>query len=260
MAAAARAYARASVVPAIAKPKRRNVAVLLFRQFAVLDVFGPMEALTIARSGKDPAPEAKHHWTDRWPSNALYDFKSFAVGGIAGGPGSITSASGVKAIAKYSLTDIERLKPDILLIPGLPDVSVLGANSKFVDAMRRASAASHVTATICTGSILFAATGLLDGKPATTNKMAFDIAQKFRPAVKWQCSARWVSLLRPAPSTPSGSPKVTGIITSSGLSAGTDMTFGLLAALHGEAVAKDAAHTMEHVWDPNPNDDPFSVC
>ena len=82
---------------------------------------------------------------------------------------------------------------------------------------------------VCTGSALLAKAGLLDGLAATSNKMFFDLARSQGDLVEWQESARWVD---------------TGqYVTSSGVSAGTDMALAVIERLFGAELATQVVTT-----------------
>jgi transcriptional regulator GlxA family with amidase domain len=101
-----------------------------------------------------------------------------------------------------------------------------------------------VTTTVCTGSALLARTGLLDGRPATSNKLAWDWVVQQGPRVRWQRRARWVD---------DGN-----VLTSSGVSAGIDMALSLVERLNGREMAITSARNMEYVWNLDPANDPFA--
>jgi len=95
---------------------------------------------------------------------------------------------------------------------------------------------------VCTGSVLLAAAGLLDGYRATSNKRAFAWAVQQGSNVDWEAQARWVD--------------DRDRWTSSGVAAGMDMSIALIASLHGEDVAAEVATRVElephsdSTWDP----------
>ena len=133
---------------------------------------------------------------------------------------------------------------DILLVPGGLGTRALVENVVFLKALASASERSTITTTVCTGSALLARTGLLDDRPATSNKSAWDWAVKQGPRVRWQRRARWVD---------DGD-----VITSSGVSAGIDMTLAVIARLNGRDMALAAARNMEYIWNEDASNDAFA--
>ena len=98
---------------------------------------------------------------------------------------------------------------------------------------------------VCTGSALLAKAGLLDGLRATSNKRAFEWVMAQGPQVTWIRKARWVKDGR--------------FWTSSGISAGIDMTLGLISHLLGRERSLEVARRAEYLWNEDRNDDPFSL-
>jgi transcriptional regulator GlxA family with amidase domain len=98
--------------------------------------------------------------------------------------------------------------------------------------------------TVCSGSMLLAAAGLLDGRPATTNKALFNEITELTPAVKWVKQARWVD---------DGN-----IVTASGVSAGIDMALAVVAREFGQEQAELLAELTEYEWHRDPDWDPFA--
>jgi transcriptional regulator GlxA family with amidase domain len=90
---------------------------------------------------------------------------------------------------------------------------------------------------------LLAKTGLLDGRKATTNKMAWGFVFSHGQKTVWDKSARWV--------------KDSKYYTSAGVSAGIDMVFGFVADIHGVETAQDIMKYLEYAWDENDTDDKF---
>jgi transcriptional regulator GlxA family with amidase domain len=204
----------------------RNVAVLLFDGFTVLDVYGPVQAFASARVMRSDG--ARHSF-----------FKIFTVAAKAG---PIPSGEGVATVADYAFENAPAY--DILVVPGGFGTRIVVNDAQWLEKLAAASRRAPFTATVCTGAALVARTGLLDGRPATSNKIAWDWVLQQGPNVKWQRKARWVD---------DGN-----ILTSSGVSAGIDMALALIARLNGRDLAVAAARGMEYVWHEDPNDDPFA--
>ena len=131
----------------------------------------------------------------------------------------------------------------IFLIPGGYGTRIEVNNIALIDSIRQVANGSEYVLTVCTGTALLAKTGLLDGKKATSNKRAFDWVCSTGENVQWIRQARWV---------------VDGkYYTSSGVSAGMDMTLGLLRDLHGLAFARQIAYTIEYNWQEDMHEDGF---
>jgi len=132
----------------------------------------------------------------------------------------------------------------IVLIPGGFGTRKEVDNTPFIDALRRTAEASQLVLTACTGSALLARTGLLSGRRATSNKMAFDWVVEQDRSVLWVRKARWT--------------KDDKYYTSSGVSAGIDMTLGFVADRHGMETAERIARGIEYLWNRDADDDPFN--
>lgn len=131
-----------------------------------------------------------------------------------------------------------------LLIPGGQGTRELIDDVDFIQSLTVLVQKAKFVLTVCTGSALLAKTGFLNGKNATSNKRAFDWVQSVNPEVHWARRARWV---------------VDGnIYSSSGVSAGMDMTVGFLRDLYGVAVAQKVCEEIEYIWNSDESLDPFS--
>lgn len=131
----------------------------------------------------------------------------------------------------------------IFLIPGGHGTRKEVENELLVEKIRRISNRSEYVLTVCTGSALLAKTGLLDGRKATSNKKAFDWVITHGEHVNWVRKARWT--------------KDEKFYTSAGVSAGMDMTLGLLNDLHGIEFARKVAFEIEYNWIENKEEDSF---
>ncbi len=162
---------------------------------------------------------------------------------IAQKAGPVKSGAGPATIADFGFADAPKL--DILMIPGGMGTRREVDNATFMAAIKDIAQATPQVATICTGSGLLARTGLIDGVKATSNKMAWPWATAQGAKVVWVPKARWVEDGK--------------YISSSGISAGTDMALALIAKLYGKDMAHWVAHRAEYRWNDDAADDPFAA-
>jgi len=158
-----------------------------------------------------------------------------------GGP--VKSGQGIDTVATYSFENAPQF--DVLMIPGGGGTRTEVNNPEMLAFLRKQDRGTTWTTSVCTGSAVLAKAGLLDGHKATSNKLAFAWASSQSGKVAWQGHARWV---------------IDGkYITSSGVSAGTDMALGLVEKLYGHQMAEHTARFAEYVWNDDPAKDPFAV-
>ena len=194
-----------------------DVNFLLFDHFEALDAFGPAEVFS-----KCPR------------------IGSLGYFSAAGGP--VPSAQGFSVLTR----PLAELAPGgILLIPGGPGTRPLSSDSRFLELLAGAARASSLVLTVCTGSVLASAAGLLDGIRATSNKRAFDWARQMPGGALWAPRARWVRDGR--------------FYTSSGVSAGMDMALGFIADRYGREESERIARRIEYLWNADPDEDPFAA-
>lgn len=118
-------------------------------------------------------------------------------------------------------------------------------NTVMIDFIRKQDERTQPTTSLGTGSALLAEAGVLKGRKASSNKNFFSLAVQQDPSVDWQGKARWIEDGK--------------YITSSGVSAGTDMAPGLIASLCGKEQAGLLAHSLEYEWNSDPTNDPFAI-
>ena len=196
----------------------RTVAVVLFEGFELLDVFGPVELLSV-----------------------LPDDFTIVMLGPTGEP--VASHQGTRIVPDTAYTAAPAA--DIVLGPGGFGTRPLVTEAGFLTWLRDYCAGAEVVASVCTGSALLAAAGLLDGHRATTNKRAYSWVTGFGRDVDWQPVARWVE---------DGSRW-----TSSGVAAGMDMTAALISALTSPEHAREACDFVELDVHTDPGWDPFAA-
>lgn len=196
----------------------KTIAAVLFPDFEMLDLYGPLELFSFFRDD--------------------FDIRTVA---LQAGP--VKSSGGPETVAQDAMGQGQAY--DILLVPGGRGTRNVEGEAAFLDWLRdQAQGADYVTS-VCTGSLLLGKAGILDGKRATTNKLAFDWVADQLPNTTWQRSARWV--------------RDGKIYTSSGVSAGMDMALALIEQMLGAKAAQDAATYAEYIRNPDPENDPFAA-
>ncbi|GGI59745.1 dimethyladenosine transferase [Acinetobacter vivianii] len=199
------------------KEMRIPVNAIVFEDFETLDIMGPVELFGLLQ---------EH-----------YQVQFYSLNG-----GLISNKHGV-ILQTQPFKDMTVNQHSILLVPGGIVTFDLIQNQPLLDQLKTLALHSGHVLTICTGSSLLAATGVLDGVQATSNKMAFEFVQKLNDKVRWQAQARWV---------------IDGkFYTSSGVSAGMDMTLAFIRDTQGEKMAQLCAEEAEYIWNCNPEIDHF---
>jgi putative intracellular protease/amidase len=157
--------------------------------------------------------------------------------------GLVKSAQGIETLTTYSFATAPQF--DILMVPGGDGTRTEVNNPAMLAFVRQQDRGSTWTTSVCTGSAVLAKAGILDGRNATSNKAAFTWAKSQSAKVLWHGRARWV---------------IDGkYITSSGVSAGTDMALGLVEKLYGRPMVERTTRITEYVWDSRSDNDPFAV-
>jgi putative intracellular protease/amidase len=187
-----------------------EIAIPLYDRYTALDAIGPYEVLS------------------RLPG-ARVTF-------VAQRPGPVRTETGMLTVlAEASLQDLPR--PDVIVVPGGLGTRALLGDNELVRWIRSAHETTQWTTSVCTGALLLAAAGVLDGVDATTHWLAVDLLAELGA--------------RPAPERVVERGK---IMTAAGVSAGIDMALLLAARIAGEDVAKAIQLGIE--YDPQP---PFTA-
>ena len=218
------------VVP-VPATRQVTLGVLLFPGFEMLDAYGPMEMWGSLK-----------HAPDRFWGEAS-DRVGIRLVTVAATKGPVPSNQGPKTVADFDYTDAPAL--DYLLVPGGIGVTPLVSDPATLNWLRAQAKNTSLAMSVCNGASLLAAAGLLDGRAATTNKMAFKASIAPGPKVRWVASARWVD---------NGN-----VVTSSGVSAGMDMTVAVIARLYGQPLSDWVAQITEYEPHRDPAWDPFAV-
>lgn len=197
----------------------KGCSIILFDDFETLDAFGPVEIIG---------------------NISLFSEEDIDISFYSLSGGVITSAQSVKVMTQH-ITDIK--KGGALLIPGGYGVRRELDNEDMILFLRSIVEDVDHVLTVCTGSVLLAKTGHLDGRRATSNKMVFDWVTEQGHEVDWVPEARWV--------------KDGKFYTSSGVTAGMDMTLDFVKDTFDMETAESIAEYMEYLWNKDKDLDPF---
>ncbi|WP_073947881.1 DJ-1/PfpI family protein [Streptomyces kebangsaanensis] len=183
-----------------------QIAIVVFDRFTALDAVGPYETL-----GRLPGAETVF---------------------VAERTGLVRSDTGNLALtADKAFAEVP--SPDIVVVAGGPGQAVLMENQPLLDWLRAADATSTWTASVCTGSLLLAAAGFLDGRRATSHWLALDQLKRFG-----------------AEPTPERVVFDGKYVTAAGVSSGIDMGLTLLGRIAGDEYAQTVQLATE--YDPQP--------
>ena len=196
--------------------KKINVGIFIFDEVEVLDFAGPFEVFSRTRLLK--GAESRR-------SNDSAPFNPFTVS-IDTKP--LTATGGLKIIADYTFNNFPKI--DILIVPGGYGTRTLLNNEILLKWIKAVSDKANITASVCTGSLLLAKAGLLEGKRATTHWGAIEALKSISKDIQVITERRVVN---------------DEIITSSGVSSGIDMAFMIVENLYGEEVSSDTAKYIE---------------
>jgi len=183
-----------------------DIAIVLYEKFTALDAVGPYEVLS-----RVPGAQLRF---------------------LAVEPGPVKTDNGVLTVlAEHGLDEMPR--PEVIVVPGGPGEVAARAGGRLLEWLRRAHETSIWTTSVCTGSLILAAAGLLEGKRATSHWLALERLGEMG-----------------AHATAERVVYDGKIVTAAGVSAGIDMGLALAASLAGETVAQAIQLGIE--YDPQP--------
>ena len=194
-------------------PSPHRVAIVAFAPVQLLDVTGPLEVFAGANGAAGRAGRAP----------------PYAIEVVAPDAGLLASTSGLPILVKR-LPGPRATAPDTLLLSGGPGARAAATDRALVRRLRALCERSPRVGSICTGAYPLAATGLLDGRRATTHWAHFDEFAAFFPRVAIDRDALFVADGR--------------FHTSAGISAGIDSALALVESDLGRAVALEVAQAL----------------
>jgi len=148
---------------------------------------------------------------------------------VAKSPAPVSTTGGLRVIPHCGFDDAPKI--DLLVVPGGFGTRALLDDSETLEWIRGAAKAARRVTSVCTGSLLLAKAGLLEGRRATTHWAALDLLESLASGATVERELRVVD---------------DGVISSAGVAAGIDMAFYVVERLFGREVADETAHYIEY--------------
>ncbi|MHC1561088.1 DJ-1/PfpI family protein [Actinomycetospora sp. C-140] len=195
-------------------PEAKRLGILLFDGVEELDAVGPWEVLS--------------WWTANFPEDG-YAATTFSVDGAP-----VRCAKGMTIVPDHSAADVGPL--EVLLHPGGRGTRPQMVDPEHLERVRQWRRDVPLMTSVCTGSLVYAAAGLLAGKPATSYRDQLDTLAQLDPTIEVRRDDRFVD--------------AGDVISSAGVSAGIDMAFHLVVRLVGVERARQVRRGIQ--YDPEP--------
>ncbi len=192
----------------------KHIGILLFDQVEELDAFGPWEVLS--------------WWTLKHPEDGYDVFCVSKDGGL------VRCAKGLVVQAHHSYATVPSM--EVLIYPGGMGTRAHLQDAPQLDWVRMQRVSTPLMTSVCTGSLVYAAAGLLTGRPATTHWASLDHLAQLDPTIEVRTEERFID---------DGN-----VITAAGVSAGIDMALHLVARLVGVERAREVRRGIQ--YDPLP--------
>jgi transcriptional regulator GlxA family with amidase domain len=192
----------------------KQIGIFLFDGVEELDAVGPWEVL---------AAWAKYFPDDGWAVSCV---------SMDGNP--VAAAKGMTLVPHHNAAEAPAY--DVFLHPGGQGTRPLMKDEMHLQWVRALASVTPLMTSVCTGSLVYAAAGLLSGRPATTHWGSLQLLADTDPTIVVRPDDRYVD---------DGD-----VVTSSGVSAGIDMALHLVRRLVGEDRAKDVRRIIQ--YDPEP--------
>jgi transcriptional regulator GlxA family with amidase domain len=191
-----------------------RIAIALFEDAEELDFAGPWEVLAA--------------WAHQWPDDGVEVFT------VADTLEPVRCAKGLRVLPDVTWEAVGPL--DAVIYPGGQGTRVQLADEEVLTRLRALAASATLMTSVCTGSLVYAAAGLLDGRPATTYWAKLDLLASLGEGIEVRPDDRFVD---------DGD-----VVTAAGVSAGIDMALHLVARLHSTERAREVRRYIQ--YDPEP--------
>jgi transcriptional regulator GlxA family with amidase domain len=191
---------------------KKNVAILIFDEVEVLDFAGPFEVFAV--------------------TDGLTNHETFHTFTLALKPGTVRARNGLKIVPDFTLENCPA--PQVLVVPGGYGTRALLQMPALHEWLRTKARTAEIVMSVCTGSLVLARAGLLDGLRATTHHQAFVELRPLAPNTVIVEDERFVDNGK--------------ILTAAGISAGIDCSLHVIERLLGAKAAETTAIHMEYAW------------
>jgi len=191
-----------------------RIAIALFEDAEELDWAGPWEVFAT--------------WAHEWPGDGV------EVVTVAETLDPVRCAKGLRVLPGQSWEQLGEI--DVLVYPGGQGTRPQLGQERIRKRLRSLHAAGTLMTSVCTGALVFADAGLLDGRPATTHWASLDLLATLGERIDVRGDARFVD---------DGE-----IVTAAGVSAGIDVALHLIARLHSPERAAEVRREIQ--YDPEP--------
>ena len=198
--------------------KKKNVGILIFDNVEILDFSGPYEVFSSVRLSAESRADIY---------NIPAPFYTFT---ISEKKKEVTTSGGLIVNSNYNFNNHPKL--DILIIPGGIGTRKLLCNKVVLDWIS-SNKNAPIIASVCTGVLLLAKNGMLHKKKATTHWGAFDILEKIDQTITIIKNKRFV---------------FDKYYSSSGVSAGIDMSLHIIEKIYDKTIAQNTAKYMEYKY------------
>jgi transcriptional regulator GlxA family with amidase domain len=191
-----------------------DIGIVVFPDVEELDFAGPWEVLGA--------------WAERHPDDGV------RLRLLAAGAEPVRCRKGLRVVPDARLADAGAL--DVVVFPGGKGTRPLMGDERMLAWVRAQANGGALMTSVCTGSLVLAAAGLLDGRPATTHWAALDELRAAGRDVDVRDDQRFVD--------------AGPVVTAAGVSAGIDMALHLVERLHSTDRAREVRREIQ--YDPEP--------
>ena len=191
-----------------------TIGIFVFDDSEELDWVGPLEVFGV--------------WARYWPDDSVEVFT------LARADGPIRCVNGLQVLPDHTWATAPPF--DVLVYPGGAGTRHHLSDAEIQTWLRAQAEANVLVTSVCTGSLVLAAAGLLDGRPATTHWRSVDLLSGLGKDIEVRPDDRFVD--------------AGPVITAAGVSAGIDMALHLVARLHSTDRAAQVRRGIQ--YDPAP--------